>query len=122
MTAAALGTHLDIPTLESDLKDRDAKGDESDHDQYRDTVGIDIVPGTQSGDVVTVRGQGVSRLRGPGRGDLVVQVMVETPDQLDDDQRDLLQQLAVLRAEERPEARLGASHKSVFGRIKDAFR
>jgi molecular chaperone DnaJ len=85
-------------------------------------VGVDITPGTQSGDVVTVRGQGVPRLRGPGRGDLVVQVLVETPDQLDDDQRDLLQQLAVLRHEERPEARLGASHKSVFGRIKDAFR
>jgi molecular chaperone DnaJ len=51
-----------------------------------------------------------------------VQVLVETPDELDDEQRDLLQQLAVLRDEERPEARLGASHKSVFGRIKDAFR
>ena len=60
--------------------------------------------------------------RGPGRGDLVVQILVETPDQLDDEQRDLLQQLAVLRDEERPEARLGSSHKSVFGRIKDAFR
>ena len=117
MTAAALGTHLDLPTLESDLKDHDDKDDEQ-----RDTVGVDITAGTQSGDVVTVRGQGVPRLRGPGRGDLVVQILVETPDQLDDEQRDLLQQLAVLRDEERPEARLGSSHKSVFGRIKDAFR
>jgi molecular chaperone DnaJ len=49
-------------------------------------------------------------------------VIVETPGQLDDEQRGLLQRLAVLRNEERPEARLGASHKSVFGRIKDAFR
>jgi molecular chaperone DnaJ len=49
-------------------------------------------------------------------------VLVETPEQLDDEQRDLLQKLAELRDEERPEARLGASHKTVFGRIKDAFR
>ncbi len=112
MTAAALGTHLDLPTLESDLPDRDDDA----------TVGVEISPGVQSGDIVTVRGQGVPRLRGPGRGDLVVQVLVETPTQLDDDQRELLQQLAVLRDEERPEARLGTSHKTVFGRIKDAFR
>ena len=117
MTAAALGTHLDLPTLESDLSDH-----ESQEDGYDATVGVDIAPGTQSGDVVTVRGQGVPRLRGPGRGDLVVQVLVETPEELDDEQRDLLQKLAALRDEERPEARLGASHKTVFGRIKDAFR
>jgi molecular chaperone DnaJ len=83
---------------------------------------VDITAGAQSGDLVTVRGQGVPRLRGPGRGDLVVQVVVETPSELDDEQRELLQKLAVLRDEERPEARLGTSHKSVFGRIKDAFR
>ncbi|MGH3457756.1 molecular chaperone DnaJ [Aeromicrobium sp.] len=112
MTAAALGTHLDLPTLESDLPEHAGP----------DTVDVVIGAGVQSGDVVTVRGQGIPRLRGPGRGDLLVQVLVETPGQLDDDQRELLQELATLRGEERPEARLGASHKSVFGRIKDAFR
>lgn len=79
--------------------------------------------GIQSGETLTLRGQGVPRLRGPGRGDLVVEIVVQTPDELDDAQRDLLKQLAALRDEERPEAQLGSTHRgSVFGRIKDAFR
>ncbi|TXL61839.1 molecular chaperone DnaJ [Aeromicrobium terrae] len=112
MTAAALGTHLDLPTLESDLPDHEGP----------DTVDVEVPPATQSGDVITVRGQGVPRLRGAGRGDLRVQVVVETPHHLDDEQRELLHQLAELRDEQRPEARLGSSHKSVFGRIRDALR
>jgi molecular chaperone DnaJ len=113
MTAAALGTHVDLPTLEADLPDHEGP----------DTVGLEVPSGTQSGDTLTLRGQGVPRLRGPGRGDLVVQVVVETPEHLDDEQRDLLKQLAALRGEERPEAQLGATHRGgVFGRIKDAFR
>lgn len=113
MTAAALGTHLDLPTLEADLPDHDGP----------DTVGLEVPPGIQSGHTVTLRGQGVPRLRGPGRGDLVVEVVVQTPNDLDDAQRDLLQQLAALRGEERPEAQLGSTQRTgVFGRIKDAFR
>jgi molecular chaperone DnaJ len=104
MTAAALGAHLDLPTLD---------------DQQ---VAVDVPAGTQSGHVVTIKGQGVPRLRGPGRGDLQVQVVVETPEQLDDQQSDLLRQLAELRGEERPQAVLDPQHKSVFGKIKNAFR
>ena len=50
-------------------------------------------------------------------------MVVQTPEHLDDAQRDLLEQLAALRDEDRPEAQLGSTHRSgVFGRIKDAFR
>ncbi|MGA9716207.1 MAG: DnaJ C-terminal domain-containing protein, partial [Aeromicrobium sp.] len=104
MTAAALGAHLDLPTL--------------DHDD----VPIEVPPGTQSGHVVTVKGQGVPRLRGSGRGDLKVQIVVETPDHLDQAQTDLLEKLAGLRGEERPQAVLDPQHQSVFGKIKNAFR
>ncbi len=62
------------------------------------------------------------RLRGSGRGDLNVQVIVETPSHLDDEQRALLAQLAKLRDEERPEALMGVNSKGVFGKIKDAFK
>ena len=113
MTAAALGTHVDLPTLEADLPDREGPA----------TVGLEVPAGTQSGDTLTLRGQGVPRLRGPGRGDLLVEMVVQTPEHLDDAQRDLLEQLAALRDEDRPEAQLGSTHRSgVFGRIKDAFR
>ncbi|MCK5892473.1 MAG: molecular chaperone DnaJ [Aeromicrobium sp.] len=112
MTAAALGTTLDLPSLRADLEEHD--GPES--------IVVDVEAGSQSGEVVVVRGEGVPRLRGIGSGDLRVTVVVETPDKLDDEQRELLQRLATLRGEERPEARLGATHRSVFGRIKSAFR
>jgi len=113
MTAAALGTHIDLPTLEADLPNA-ADGTA--------TVPLDVHAGTQSGETLTIRGQGVPRLRGPGRGDLNVQVIVETPARLDEEQRALLEQLAVLRDEDRPEALLGANSKGVFGKIKDAFK
>ena len=104
MTAAALGAHLDLPTLD---------------DQ---TVAIEVPPGTQSGEVLTMKGQGVPRLRGSGRGDLRVQVVVETPSRVDGEQRELLERLAQLRGEEHPQAVLDAQHKSFFGKVKDAFR
>ncbi|MCD9197327.1 molecular chaperone DnaJ [Aeromicrobium wangtongii] len=113
MTAAALGTQMDLPTLEADVPD----SDEADR-----TVLLDVAPGTQSGDTITIKGHGVPRLRGSGRGDLKVQVVVETPSRLDDEQRALLEQLAALRDEQRPDALIGANHKGVFGKIKDAFK
>lgn len=113
MTAAALGTHIDLDTLESEAPDVE---------DAAETVGVNVPAGTQSGDTITVRGAGVPRLRGSGRGDLKVQVVVETPSKLDDQQRDLLVQLARLRDEEHPEALADANHKGVFGKIKDAFK
>ena len=104
MTAASLGAHLDLPTL-----------DEKD-------IPIEVPPGTQSGHVITIKGEGVPRLRGSGRGDLKVQVIVETPAHLDLEQTELLQKLAALRGEERPQAVLDPQHQSVFGKIKNAFR
>jgi molecular chaperone DnaJ len=61
-------------------------------------------------------------LRGNARGDLIVEVIVETPAHLDDAQRDLLKQLAAARDETAPEARLGQTQRSVFGRIRDKLR
>ncbi|MBD8605738.1 molecular chaperone DnaJ [Aeromicrobium sp. CFBP 8757] len=113
MTAAALGTHLDLPTLEADV----AGTDEADR-----TVRLDVASGTQSGETITIKNFGVPRLRGPGRGDLKVQVVVETPTRIDEQQRALLEQLASLRDEERPEAMMGTHHKGVFHKIKDAFK
>ncbi|MGJ9411273.1 molecular chaperone DnaJ [Aeromicrobium sp. CF4.19] len=113
MTAAALGVHVELPTLEADLTDHEDAS----------VVGLDITPGTQAGDLITVRAQGVPRLRSVGRGDLVVEVVVETPTRLDDEQRELLKKLAAVRDEEQPEARMSDAHRgSVFGRIKGAFR
>jgi molecular chaperone DnaJ len=103
MTAAALGTTIDLPTLEGD------------------PTPLEIKAGTQSGTTMTLTARGVPRLRHAGRGDLIVQVLVETPTRLDDAQSGLLRQLAEVRGEERPQGQVQAAHKGVFGRLRDAF-
>lgn len=81
MVQAALGADLKYETLDS-VED------------------LEIPAGTQTGNVFRIRGRGVPRLEGRGRGDLLVQAMVETPTGLSDDEIDLLHQLAELRGEE----------------------
>ncbi|MDP9497369.1 MAG: molecular chaperone DnaJ [Actinomycetota bacterium] len=95
MTAAALGTSLKLETLD---------GEEQ----------IEVAPGTQPGEVITLRARGVPHLRGTGRGDLHVHLDVQTPTRLDGRQEELLRELAALRGEERP----GGSGKGhgLFGR------
>ena len=82
MTAAALGTTIQLPLLEADVAEAD-----SDVELW---VDLDIRPGTQSGTETTLRGRGVPHLRSQVRGDIVVTVEVETPGRLDDRQQELL--------------------------------
>ena len=114
MTAAALGTVLVIPTLESDVEKGARSGIETSFE-------LEIKPGTQSGTQEVLRGRGVPGLRGVGRGDLIVSVLVETPSRLDARQTELLRELAELRGEETPEGTIRGGNKSVFSRIRDAF-
>ncbi len=72
MVQAAVGTTLTIPTLD---------GDEE----------VAFAPGTQPGDIKVLRGKGVPRLRGHGRGDQQLLIRVLIPHDLDDHQRRLLQ-------------------------------
>lgn len=102
MTAAALGTVVPIQTL----------------DGVRE---VDIRPGTQPGEVVTLRGLGVGHLHAGTRGDLHVHVEVQVPKRLDAEQERLLRDLAVLRGEERPEARVAPAGAGVFARLRDKF-
>lgn len=105
MTAAALGTTLELATLD---------GVES----------IDVRAGTQSGQVITLRQKGTAHLRATGRGDLHVHVEVLTPTKLDARQEELLRELASLRDEEQPTGTVqsGNAHSGgLFSRLRDAF-
>jgi molecular chaperone DnaJ len=103
MTAAALGTTIDLDTLDG-------------------TEPLDVRPGTQGGQVLTLRGRGVPHLRGSGRGDLHVRLEVVTPTRLDARQEELLRELATLRDEERPVATVQPQGTGgLFSRLKDAF-
>lgn len=102
MTAAALGTVLNVETLDGDQE-------------------IDIAPGTQPGDTVKLTNLGVGRLQRPGRGDLLAHIVVEVPRNLDDDQTGLLRDLAEKRDETRPEARIASVNNGVFSRLREKF-
>ncbi|HET8604331.1 MAG TPA: molecular chaperone DnaJ [Marmoricola sp.] len=113
MTAAALGTTVELPLLEADIAEED-----SDVQLWAD---LDIRPGTQSGTEQVLRGYGVPSLRSQARGDIVVTIDVETPTRLDERQEQLLRELAELRHEESPDGRIHPGHKTMFGRLRDAF-
>ncbi|MBO3093815.1 molecular chaperone DnaJ [Cellulomonas dongxiuzhuiae] len=100
MTAAALGTVVTMETLDGPQE-------------------VDLRPGTQPGQILTLRGLGVGHLHVGGRGDLHVHVEVQVPSPADDEQADLLRRLAVLRGEERPEARLAAANPGMFAKLRD---
>ena len=112
MTAAALGTEILVTTLEADLPDSDAEDR---------AVRVSVPAGTQSGTRIGLDGRGVPRLRGTGRGQLGVTLLVQTPTRIDDEQRELLRQLAELREETRPEVTVQKAGRGVFGRLRDAF-
>jgi molecular chaperone DnaJ len=102
MTAAALGATIKLDTFDG-------------------MIDLEIKPGTQPGDVSTLKGKGVTHLRGTGRGDLLVHAGVQTPTKLTPQQEEMLRQLAVLRGEERPEGRLTLASHGLFGKLRDAF-
>ena len=112
MTAAALGTEVMVATLEADLEDADVE------DQ---SVRVTVPSGTQSGTRIAIDGKGVPRLRSNGRGQLGVTLLVQTPTRIDDEQRELLRQLAELREETAPEVSVQKHGRGMFGRLRDAF-
>ncbi|MGA7418575.1 MAG: DnaJ C-terminal domain-containing protein, partial [Acidimicrobiales bacterium] len=98
MTQASLGATVGFETL----------------DDHRD---VTIAPGTQTGQVIRMKGLGVPHLRGRGRGDLYVHVVVETPTDLDAAQRELLEHLAIERGEELDPP----GHDKLFSKIRSAL-
>jgi len=114
MTAAALGTAVTLATLEADRDDKPVE---------EQSVLIDVPPGTQSGTRITVNGKGIPRLRGSGRGDMGVTVLVQTPTKLNEEQSELLRQLAELRDETVPEAHVhrAGSKGGLINWLKETF-
>jgi molecular chaperone DnaJ len=94
---AALGTEIRVPTLEGEHT-------------------LKVPDGTQSGTTMRIRGKGVPVLNGHGKGDLFVEVRVQTPGKLNKRQRELLQELeGTTRVENKPQRR------TLFGKVKDIF-
>src|SRR5690606_26948823 len=101
MTAAALGSSVTVETLDG-------------------TETVDIKPGTQSGQVITLYNRGVRHPNESGRGDLLIHVNVDAPTKLDEGQEELLRRLAALRGEERPPGRVAPRQRGARSRLKHA--
>ncbi|MDE0833666.1 MAG: molecular chaperone DnaJ [Acidimicrobiales bacterium] len=98
VTQAALGVELDYETLDGDVEVR-------------------IPAGTQTGEVFRLRGSGVPHLQGRGRGDIVLEVVVDTPTGLSAEEDKLFRSLAVERGET-----VGEPGDGLISRIRSALR
>ncbi|MCG8448687.1 MAG: molecular chaperone DnaJ [Pirellulales bacterium] len=94
---AVLGATLEVPTLNGP-----------------DT--LDIPPGTQSGRVFQLRGKGMPDPRVAGLGDLLVQVHIEVPEKIGEDEETLLRQLAELEHKN-----VAPERESFFEKLKNYF-
>ena len=96
-TQAAVGTEIQVPTLEGEHT-------------------LKIPEGTQSGTILKVRGKGVPVLNGHSKGNLFVEVRLQTPTKLTKRQRELLQELQTIsQVENKPQ------RTSILGKMKDIF-
>ena len=104
MTSAALGSTQSVETLDGEIS-------------------VEIKPGAQSGDVIPIRGKGMTRLRGGGRGELYVHLNVEIPTKLSKPEEELLRSFASMRGEatQANQVRKG-SEGGLFTKFRDALR
>lgn len=98
MAQAALGAHLRYETLDG-------------------TEDLVIPRSTQPGKVFRLRGRGVPDVNGRGRGDLLVQVVVDTPSDLSKEQEDILRHFATARGEDVAPAETG-----FLAKVRSAFK
>ncbi|HEX7132339.1 MAG TPA: molecular chaperone DnaJ [Iamia sp.] len=82
-----------------------------------DVVEIVVHHGTQPGHVFRLRGLGVPRVRGRGRGDLLVEVVVDVPEKLSDEQEVLYRQLAALGGED-----VAPPDTGLLSKLRSAFK
>ena len=96
-TQAALGTEIEVPSLEGPYM-------------------LKVPEGTQSGTAFRIRNKGVPVLNGRGKGDLYVEVRVQTPGKLSKRQRELLEELEGINPVENKPQRRG-----LLDKMKDMF-
>ncbi len=91
---AALGSEIEVPTIEG-------------------TANIKIPQGTPSGRIFYLKGKGIPRLGGRGRGDQIVRVYVDVPKKITPRQKEILEEFAQINGDE--------VSKSFKEKLKDLF-
>jgi len=100
MTQAALGGEIEVPAIDGSK----AK--------------VKVPPGTQTGEQFRLRGKGFSVLRSAARGDMYIQVSVETPQHLTRRQRELLEEF---EAEAQGHGKGSPESEGFFSKVKEFF-
>jgi len=98
MAQAALGTEIEVPSIDGTR------------------ARVKIPGGTQTGDQFRLRGKGFSVLRSAARGDMYIQVAVETPQHLTRRQRELLEEF-----EKEAETRSSPESEGFFSKVREFF-
>lgn len=99
MTTVALGGTIEVPTIDGKR------------------MKVSIPAGTQTGQQFRLKGKGMTIMRSPHRGDMFVEVLVETPVNLTKKQRELLQQFAG----DAPEDKTNPQSSSFFAKVKELW-
>jgi molecular chaperone DnaJ len=86
MTTAALGGEIEVPTIDGGR------------------TRVKVPAGSQTGRQMRLRGKGMPALRGGGRGDMFIEMVVETPVNLTGKQKQLLREFEDLSSDNHPEA------------------
>lgn len=97
---AALGIELRVPTIDGDVK-------------------YDVPSGTQPGTMFRMKGKGIPRVNGGGRGDHYVRIIVDIPKKLNDDQKKALVDYMEASGELSHDDKL---KKSFMDKVKDSFK
>jgi molecular chaperone DnaJ len=100
MTQAALGTEVEVPVIDGTR------------------TRVKIPAGTQTGEQFRLRGKGFSVMRSAQRGDMFIQVAVETPQHLTKRQRELLEDF---ESESRDHAKGNPESEGFFAKVRDFF-
>ena len=99
---AALGAEVEVPTI---------------HGVAR----LKIPAGTQSGRLLRMTGRGLPKLRGQGRGDQIVRIVVWTPTELTREQEALFRKLAKIEAPPPANPEQSEQDRSFWSRVRSAF-
>lgn len=99
MTVAALGGNVEVPTIDGKR------------------IKVAIPSGTQTGQQFRLKGKGMSVLRSQARGDMFVEVAVETPVNLSKKQKELLQEFAG----DTPVSKTSPQSSGFFDKVKDLW-
>jgi len=96
---AALGTSVEVPTIDGVVK-------------------IKIEPATQSGKILRLRGKGIQDINGYGKGDQLIHVNIWTPKQLTKEEKEILESL---RTSDNFIPSPGKNEKGFFDKMKEFF-